>query len=193
MLFLSPSYTAIFLLTVGLTLYFLSKAHSKSKLNIYWLNFALIFVVLFSYLMYELLLIRYPDISIFTRLLQEHLAGFNYMTIKELLFGAHQLTKEGLFVSGEFTLLTQVSIFGILGVTIFYGSIAYYMLLALTNTNTTGKKERLATIIILIIIVIFLLGNVHYRVMFQSGVRELFVLFLAYIMFMNNNSCKNSN
>ena len=115
------------------------------------------------------------------------------MTIKELLFGAHKLKIDGLFASTEFTLLTQVANFGILGVTIFYGSITYYMLLALINTNTTGKKERLTTIIILIIIVIFLLGNVHYRVMFQSGVRELFVLFLAYIMFMSNNSCKNSN
>ena len=193
MIILSPSYTSIFLLTIGLTLYFLFEVYSKNKLNIYWLNFAPIFLVVFSYLMYELLLIRYPDISIFPRLLQQHLAGFNYMTMKELLFGAHKLKIEGLFASSEFTLLTQVAKFGILGVTIFYGSIAYYMLLALTNTNTTGKKERLATIIILIIIVIFLLGNVHYRVMFQSGVRELFLLFLAYIMFMSNNSCKNSN
>ena len=193
MLILSPSYTSIFLLTVGLTLYFLFKAHSKPKLNIYLVNFTPIVLVLFSYLIYVLLLIRYPDLSIFPTLLQEHLAGFNYMTMKELLFGAHKLTKLGLFASTEFTFLTQVSIFGILGVTIFYGSIAYYMLLALTNTNATGKKERLTTIFILIIIVIFLLGNVHYRVMFQSGVRELFVLFLAYIMFMSNNSCKNSN
>lgn len=193
MIILSPSYTSIFLLTVGLTMYFLFKVYSKPKLNIYWINFVPIFVVLFSYLMYKLLLVRYPDLSIFPTLFKEHFVGFNYMTIKEVLFGAHQLTQDGLFVSTEFTFLTQVSNFGILGVTIFYGGIAYYMLLALTNTNTTGKKERLTTIIILIIIVMFLLGNVHYRVMFQSGVRELFLLFLAYIMFMSNNSYKNSN
>ena len=193
MIILSPSYTSIFLLTIGLTLYFLFEVYSKNKLNIYWLNFAPIFVVLFSYLMYEFLLVRYPDLNIFSTLFQEHFVGFNYMTMKELLFGAHKLKIEGLFASSEFTLLTQVAKLGILGVTIFYGSIAYYMLLALTNTNATGKKERLTTIFILIIIVIFLLGNVHYRVMFQSGVRELFLLFLAYIMFMSNNSCKNSN
>ena len=74
MLIISPSYTSIFLLTIGLTMYFLFEVYSKNKLNIYWLNFTPIFVVLFSYLIYKLLLIRYPDLSIFLTLFQEHRA-----------------------------------------------------------------------------------------------------------------------
>ena len=46
---------------------------------------------------------------------------------------------------------------------------------------------------IIIIIILFVLGNVHYYVLFQAGVREFFALHLAYIIYQGSIMKRNSH
>ena len=39
----------------------------------------------------------------------------------------------------------------------------------------------------LIVLMIFIFGNIHYPVMFNSGVLEIFILHLAYVIYAGSN------
>ena len=58
----------------------------------------------------------------------------------------------------------------------------------MVNTHPVNIKNLAPNIFI---IVIFVLGNAHYPVMFNLGVMELFVLHLAYIIYLGAGVKKN--
>ena len=82
---------------------------------------------------------------------------------------------------GEIAFLNQFLTYGFLGIGVFYISIFYYIIRALKYEKIMSLTPNI------LVLVIFILGNIHYQVMFHYGVMELFALHLAYIIYHGSN------
>ena len=181
MLFLSPSVTSLFLLFISIAIIFL--IHLRSIFNEKIKNFYKIYIVFFItllliYLLYKLLTYKYVSLDyIYEEFILKNVIGFGYFSFKEILFGISIEREVELFSVGEIYYLNQLLKYGFVGVGVFYISILYYMIRALRYRNVMALKPNM------VILAIFLLGNIHYPVMFNIGLMELFVLHLAYIIY----------
>ncbi len=184
MMILSPSITSILLLLVSLVIIYLSYLSGILKEEIkgfYQLYALLTIVILTVYLMGELMLYKHDSFDhIVNDLIMGHVSGFNNWNIKDILLGGSIEKVEDSFKTTEIMFLKQLSLYGFFGVGVFYISIFYYIFRAL-SVGLSGYKTMLMPSII--ILIVFVLGNIHYFVMFQAGVRELFALHLAYIIY----------
>ena len=133
---------------------------------------------LLIYFLVELLNYKYVGLGyIYEEFILKNLTGFVYFSFKEVLFGISLEREFELFTVGEIYFLNQLLKYGFVGIGVFYISILYYILRALDNRNVMALAPNL------FILVIFILGNVHYPVMFNIGLMELFALHLAYIIY----------
>jgi hypothetical protein len=185
MLILSPSLTSVVLLLIALATIYL--IYLKGFLNRPIKSFFWVYIVLFVtfisiYLIQELLAYRYVSLdNIYGEYVLPNLIGFGYFNFKEILFGISIERELELFGVGEIAFLNQLMKYGFLGVGVFYISIFYYVLRAI-RLNSEG-----ALTVNVVILFIFILGNIHYPVMFNSGVMELFILHLAYIIYQGSH------
>ena len=181
MLILSPTLTSALLLLISLSAIYL--IHLKSFLNkhiksFFWVYIALFVIFISIYLIQEILTYRYVGLDyIYGEYVLPNLIGFGYFNFKEILFGISIERELELFGVGEIAFLNQLMKYGFLGMGVFYISILYYVLRAIRFHTDGGLIANL------VILLIFILGNSHYPVMFNSGVMELFILHLAYIIY----------
>lgn len=185
MLILSPSLTsAVLLLIVLSTIYliYLKGFLNRSIKGFFWAYIVLFVTFISIYLIQELIAYRYVSLdNIYGEYVLPNLIGFGYFNLKEILFGISVERELELFGVGEIAFLNQLMKYGFLGVGVFYISIFYYVLRAI-RLNSEG-----ALTVNIFILFIFILGNIHYPVMFFSGVMELFILHLAYIIYQGSH------
>jgi len=181
MLILSPSLTSAVLLLIALSTIYL--IYLKCFLNRPIKSFFWVYIVFFVtfisiYLIQELITYRYVSLdNIYGEYVLPNLIGFGYFNLKEILFGISLERQLVLFEFGEIAFLNQLMKYGFLGVGVFYISIFYYVLRAI-RLNSEGTLT-----VNVVILFIFILGNIHYPVMFNSGLINLFILHLAYIIY----------
>jgi hypothetical protein len=155
---------------------YLSGIFKEEIKGFYQLYAVLTIVILTAYLMGELMLYKHDSFEhIVNDLIMGHVSGFNNWNIKDILLGGSIEKVGDSFKTTEIMFLKQLSLYGFFGVGIFY-----YIFRAL-SVGLSGYKTMLMPSII--ILIVFVLGNIHYFVMFQAGVRELFALHLAYIIY----------
>jgi hypothetical protein len=190
MLVVSPSNTALMLLiiVIGIVYFLYVKSIFQDEVrNFYQLYAFLIISSLTAYFVYEITVLRHQSIEhVVDNLILAHLSGFYDWSTLELFLGASYDKINSSFVTTEIMFLQQLALYGFVGVTLFYLSIVYYIVRIL-KLKTLMCNERLKLVPSIIIIIIFILGNVHYYVLFQAGVRELFSLHLAYIIYQGSN------
>ena len=178
---LSPTLTSFLLLLTSIAIIYLINLISTYKeeiRNYYKVYIAFFITVLSIYILVKLFTYRYSSIaSIYELYILENLLPFAYLDLNEVLFGATYERRVELFGVGEIALLDHLLDFGVLGMGVFYISVFYYIIRALDNRNVMALTPNI------FILVIFILGNIHYQVMFGLGVLELFVLHLAYIIY----------
>ena len=185
MLILSPSLTSALLLLIALSTIYL--IYLKGSLNrpiksFFWVYIVFIVTFISIYLIQGLITYRYVSLdNIYGEYVLPNLIGFGYFNLKEILFGISIERQLELFEFGEIAFLNQLMKYGFLGVGVFYISIFYYVLRAI-RLNSEG-----ALTVNVFILFIFILGNIHYPVMFNSGVMELFILHLAYIIYQGSH------
>lgn len=190
MVFLSPSITAFFLLFTSLIIFYLVylKSILHEKVNSFYQMFFVIFIsIFFIFLLFKVLTAKHNSMDyIFEVYVLGSISGLSNFNLKEILFGVSYERELELFKLGEISYITHIIKYGLVGVGVFYGSILYFILKALTNKTLQSIVPNI------FIIVIFILGNTHYPVMFVIGVIELFILHLAYIIYVGSIE-KNSN
>ena len=178
---LSPTLTSLLLLLTSIAIIYLINLISTYKeeiRNYYKVYIAFFITVLSIYILVKLFTYRYSSIaSIYELYILENLLPFAYLDLNEVLFGATYERRVELFGVGEIAFLDHLLDFGVLGMGVFYISVFYYIIRALDNRNVMALTPNI------FILVIFILGNIHYQVMFGLGVLELFVLHLAYIIY----------
>jgi hypothetical protein len=150
----------------------------KKIRNFYKVYIVLFITVIFIYIAVELLTYRYSSLGyIYEKYIFNNITGFGYFSLKEILFGISLERENELFTVGEISFLKQLLLYGFMGVGVFYISILYYITRALRSVNIVALTSNI------IVLAIFILGNIHYPVMFNIGVMELFALHLAYIIY----------
>lgn len=186
MLFLSPSITSVLLFLISILIIYLlqfkGRMHQKIK-HFYrlYVSFFIAFLLIFALI--QILTFRYGSLdSIIQEYVVRNLNGFIYFDLQEILFGISLLREEQLFEVGEIAFLKHFLTYGFIGVTLFYCSVFYYMLRAyVKNRDNPELRSHL------IVLMIFIFGNIHYPVMFNSGVLEIFILHLAYVIYAGSN------
>lgn len=186
MLLLSPSITsAMLFLIAAFILYLLQfKGSLHEKIKHFYKLYVVIFIsILLLFYLIQILTYRYGSLdSIYQEYVLRNLNGFIYFDLKEILFGISLLREEQLFEVGEIAFLKHFLTYGFIGTSLFYCSVIYYMLRAYIQ-----NRDNLELRAHLIILSIFILGNIHYPVMFGNGVLELFILHLAYAIYAGSN------
>ena len=181
MIVLSPTITSVLLLFISIVIIYLIDLGGtfKEKIrNFYKVYFVLFIAIIMIYILVGLLTYRYYSLGyIYEEFIMKNLSGFSYFSLKEVLFGASLERESELFTLGEVAFLNQFLKYGFLGIGVFYISILYYITRALRFVNTVVLTSNI------IVLVIFIFGNIHYPVMFNIGVMELFALHLAYIIY----------
>ena len=136
---------------------------------------------------------RYGDFDyIVSEFLMVQLEGFNSWSISEALLGADIDRIDSSFTVTEIHFIHQIALYGLVGVGLFYGSIIYYLLRVL-KLSVLMHNKRLMLVPIVIIIMLFIFGEAHYFVMFRPGIRELFAIHLAYIIYQGSSAKKYTN
>ena len=185
MLILSPSLTSIILLFITIAiiyLIYLRKIIREKIKNFYKMYLVLFVIVLLIYLLARLFTYKYFGLNyIYDEYILKNLIGFQYFDLKEILFGISLEREAELFTVGEISYLKQLLRFGFVGFGVFYISIFYYMLRALRYRHITALVPNM------MVMAIFVLGNIHYPVMFNMGAMVLFVLHLAYIIYQGSD------
>ena len=180
MLFLSPSLTALLIISIVILIMYL--VHLKSNLKeqikgFFRLYIGLIMSFLLIFALITMLEAKYNSINyIYETYVLEQINGFAYFSFREILFGLTYERELELFGLGEIAFLAHLVKYGFLGSVIFYGSILHYIL---RSTKTSFVTQLYPNIFILFV---FILGNIHYPVMLYNGVMELFILHLAFII-----------
>lgn len=185
MLILSPSFTSIILLFISIVMIYLLNLTNnfKEKIeNFYKIYLVLFVIVLLIYLLARLFTYKYVGLNyIYDEYIMKNLIGFQYFDLKEVLFGISIEREVELFKVVEISYLKQLIRYGFVGIGVFYISIFYYMLRALRYRHITALVPNM------MVLAIFVLGNIHYPVMFNMGAIVLFVLHLAYIIYQGSD------
>ena len=186
MLILSPSLTSIILLFISIVMIYLLNLSNnfKEKIkNFYKMYLVLFVIVLLIYLLARLFTYKYFGLNyIYDEYIVGNLIGFQYFDLKDILFGIPvDRQTRSFFPSQEISFLKQLTRYGFVGIGVFYISIFYYMLRALRYRHITALVPNM------MVMAIFVLGNIHYPVMFNMGPMLLFVLHLAYIIYQGSD------
>jgi len=186
MLILSPSFTSIILLFISIVMIYLLNLSNnfKEKIkNFYKMYLVLFVIVLLIYLLARLFTYKYFGLNyIYDEYIVKNLIGFQYFDLKDILFGIPvDRQTRSFFPSQEISFLKQLTRYGFVGIGVFYISIFYYMLRALRYRHITALVPNM------MVMAIFVLGNIHYPVMFNMGPMLLFVLHLAYIIYQGSD------
>ena len=196
MLILSPSITSILLLFISITFIFfiyISNIYHERVSSFYKAYIFSIISILSIYFIIELFSFKYPDLDyVVSDLIMVQLEGFNSWSISEALLGADFEKINSSFTATEMHFVQQISLYGLVGVGLFYGSIIYYLLRVL-KLSVLMHNKRLMLVPIVIIIMLFIFGEAHYFVMMRAGIRELFAIHLAYIIYQGSSANKYTN
>jgi hypothetical protein len=188
---LSPSITAVFLTIIFAIIIgsiYIIKSYENELKNYYKLFISLALFLVILYFATNLLLFKHISFDhVINGLIMSHLEGFFTWDIFEILLGADIDTINNSFQTTEIHFFQHFALYGFIGISVFYLSIIYYCVRAL-SIYTYLDKDKLMLITSSIIIAIFIFGEVHYYVMFQAGVRELFALHLSYIIYLGSRS-----
>jgi hypothetical protein len=190
MLILSPTITAIMLLFISIVLIYLIDLGGtlKEKIRNFYKAYVVLFIaIIFIYIAVELLTYRYQSLDyIYEEYFANIVFPYGSLSLKEILFGiSHERALMNTITGGEIAFLNQFLTYGFVGIGVFYISIFYYIIRALKYEKIMSLTPNI------LVLVIFILGNIHYQVMFNYGVLELFALHLAYIIY--SGSYKKNN
>ncbi len=190
MLLLSPTVTSIFLLFFSIIIIYLFDLRGKLKKKIinFYIIYPIVLMVLLTFvLILTILISKHSSLDlIYEKYILVNIMGFSYFNLNEILLGVSYEKYLDLFKIGEIAFLDQLQKFGFIGIGVFYISILYFILRAITNKTTSHVISNV------IIIIIYVLGTAHYPVMFKIGVADLFILHLAYIIYIGSSSRKSN-
>ena len=151
------------------------------RFSFIYLSITLILIVLGYFL--TMISTRYGGLGLIMKeLIEPQVFIFNFFSYKELLLGV-KLDKV-LSITGvtEVAMIHHIVVFGIIGVLLFLSFVGYNLLKSYQIINSLDEVERRFYFASLLIVILFLLSNIHYQVMFQVGVMEVFAIHMAYIV-----------
>jgi len=120
--------------------------------------------------------------SIMDELIMPQVFNFSLLSYREILLGMRLDEVAELFQVTEVAMIHHIVIFGIIGVSVFIAFVAYNIIVSSSFINNLDIDEKSLYIASVAIVVLFLLSNVHYQVMFQVGLMEIFSIHLACII-----------
>jgi len=181
-LILSPTITVSFLFIVILAGFGIMKIrHSLIRLDQIYISVIVIGMLSFGFI--TMVSSRYGGIdSIMNELIMPQIFSLSLFSYEEILLGLELDKVAGLFQVTEVAMIHHIVIFGIIGVSVFIAFIAYNIFISSSFINNLDTNEKSLYIASVAIVVLFLLSNVHYQVMFQVGLMEIFSIHLAYII-----------
>ena len=186
----SPTLTAslmflFFLFIVGIYL----AQKSLIRMSHISLSFIL-FTILVGYFL-SMVYSRYGGFAIIMDdLVVPQVFNISFLTYKGILLGLRLDRVTQLFPVAEIAMIHHIVIFGIIGVSVFLIFVIYYLIKSYQTINNLSADERAFYLASLLIVILFLFSNLHYQVMFQIGLMELFAIHLAYIVSLTFRSHK---
>jgi len=189
-LILSPTITAWFLFIVTLIfagIFYLRKRTISAFA--FYLGIILItsLAIFFAILVYS----RYDSFgAVFEKLILPQVFNFSFLNYQELFLGVNIEKASELFKVIEVAVIHHFVIFGIIGMLVFFVFVFFNILKSMKFRHKLDSNEKLLYFASVAIVFVFVLSNIHYQVMFQVGLMEIFSIHLAYIISILNNQNK---
>ena len=186
----SPTLTISLIFIILLLLVGLYKSQkSLIRLSHISLSFILIGILLGYFL--TMLYSRYGGIkTIINDLIIPQVFNISFLSYKEIFLGVKLDKVSQIFSVIEIAMIHHVVIYGIIGVSVFLSFVGYYLLKSYQKLSNLDVDQRAFYFASLLIVILFLLSNLHYQVMFQVGMMEIFSIHLAYIVSVSFRSQK---
>lgn len=189
-LILSPTITSWFLFLVTLIfagIFYLRKRTISAVTFYLGVILIISLAIFFAILVYS----RYDSLgAIFDRIVLPQVFNFNFLTYKELFLGVNIEKASELFKVTEIAVIHHFAIFGIIGVVVFFAFVFFNIFESMKFRSKLDSNEKLLYFASVAIVFVFVLSNIHYQVMFQVGLMEIFSIHLAYIISILNNQNK---
>jgi len=177
---LSPTITTSFLFLIVLVVLGLS-SNNIIKFRTLLVSFFIISAL--SYYLLEMIYSRYNGFGyIVDELIMPQIHGFTNMSYNEIFFGISLDKLPDMFPITEIAMVHFFAIFGVVGVLLFLSFIAYYIFVSFSLINIIDGDEKVLYFRSLAIVLLFLLSCVHYQVLLQVGVMEIFSIHMACII-----------
>ena len=181
-LILSPTITTSLMFLIMLLAFGLMKLkHNLIRLDQVYISVIIITILSIGFIV--MIYSRYEGFnSIMDELIMPQVFNFSLLSYREILLGMRLDEVAELFQVTEVAMIHHIVIFGIIGVSVFIAFVAYNIIVSSSFINNLDIDEKSLYIASVAIVVLFLLSNVHYQVMFQVGLMEIFSIHLAYII-----------
>ena len=189
-LILSPTITAWFLFMV--TLIFAGIFYLRKRIiSAVIFYFAIILTIILSIFFIMMIYSRYDGFgAIFDSLILPQVFNFSFLNYKELFLGVNIEKASELFKVIEVAVIHHFAIFGIIGMFVFFAFVFFNIFESMKFRHKLDSNEKLLYFASVLIVFVFILSNIHYQVMFQVGLMEIFSIHLAYIISILNNQNK---
>jgi len=181
-LILSPTITISLMFLIMLLAFGLMKLkHNLIRLDQVYISVIIITILSIGFI--AMIYSRYNGFnSIMDELIMPQVFNFSLLSYREILLGMRLDEVAELFQVTEVAMIHHIVIFGIIGVSVFIAFVAYNIIVSSSFINNLDIDEKSLYIASVAIVVLFLLSNVHYQVMFQVGLMEIFSIHLACII-----------
>ncbi len=181
-LILSPTITSSLMFLIMLLAFGLMRIkHNLIRLDQIYISVIIIAILSIGFI--TMIISRYGGIDpIMDELIMPQIFNLSFLSYKEILLGLRLDEVAGLFQVTEVAMIHHIVIFGIIGVSVFIAFVAYNISISSSFINNLDTDEKSLYIASVAIVVLFLLSNVHYQVMFQVGLMEIFSIHLACII-----------
>jgi hypothetical protein len=181
-LILSPTITSSLMFLIMLLAFGLMRIkHNLIRLDQIYISVIIIAILSIGFI--TMISSRYGGLDlIMDELIVPQIFNLSLLSYKEILLGLRLDEVAGLFQVTEVAMIHHIVIFGIIGVSVFIAFVAYNISISSSFINNLDTDEKSLYIASVAIVVLFLLSNVHYQVMFQVGLMEIFSIHLACII-----------
>jgi hypothetical protein len=181
-LILSPTITVSFLcLVVLLGFGFMKIRHSLIRIEQIYI--ALIIIAILSFGFVVMVNERYVGLdSIMSELILPQIFNLSFLSFKEILLGVKLDKIANIIPINEVAIIHHFVVYGVIGVLTAIAFIVYNLSKSFDSMKNLDTDEKSLFVASVVIVLVFILSTVHYQVMFQIGLVEIFCLHLAYII-----------
>jgi len=181
-LIVSPTITVSFLCLVILSGFGIMKIrHSLIRLEQFYLALIIIALLFFGFV--TMVQERYSGLGyIIDELILPQIFNLSFLSYKEILLGVKLDKIADIIPVTEVAIIHHIVIYGVIGVLSGIAFIVYNLSKSFDSMKNLDTNEKSLHIASVVIVLVFLLSTVHYQVMFQVGLVEIFSLHMAYII-----------
>ena len=189
-LFFSPTLTISLMSIVLISIVGIYNAQ-KSLVRFSYISLSFILIgILVGYFL-TMIYSRYGGFNVIINdLVIPQVFNMSFLSYKEIFLGVNLDKVSQQFLVTEIAMFHHLVIYGIIGVSLFLSFVGYYILESYQKLSNLDVNQRAFYLASLLIVILFLLSNLHYQVMFQVGVMEIFAIHMAYIVSLASRSNK---